>query len=318
MERPLSPSISISEDNSMILTSSERLSPRFASDSSILFKITLNKSTILAGRPTMLNTERSRLVAERRTQYAVIQILSNALIMFQSIENPDGTGNKTLHVSLENVSSLVNTEFERVGPSQVPPMIGPFGTEFRVVYATENLGCVVAQDVSLDCETVKSRLTPNDFSIMINILRRMVDRLRVFGSQVPLTDETHAPKPLSPIQTLVRYRKKGTGIATTIRTEIHAFSFVLLRAFKSHAGAPEFLDFNIEQIKMKLEGCMSALSGDCSALLSINSFNSEVEDWEYAVEPFPFVISVEQMPNELVSACVYSQKSNVYSRPSSF
>lgn len=287
----------------MIITAPGRGDPRFASDSSILFKITLNDNTILAGRPTSLYAEGSRLLRERRAQYAVIQILSNALIMFQSIENPDGTGNKTLHVSLEDVSSLINTEFERVGRSEAPPMIGPFGTEFRVVYATENLGCVVSQDISLDCETVKSRLTPNDFSIMISILRRMYDRLKDLGSRNQLADEMRPTYSPSPIQTLVRYQKKGTGIATTVRAEIHAFSFVLLRAFKSHAGAPEFLDFNIQHIKVKLEGCMSALSGDCSALLSINSFNSDAEDWEYAVEPFSFVISVEQMPNELVSAC---------------
>lgn len=283
-----------------MFTVTETKSPKAASDSSILFKITLKETTILAGRPTAA-MQKVGSSSNRRLHYAVIQILSNALIMFQSIENPDGSGHKTLHVSVDNVSSLVNTEFERLTPSQAPPMIGPFGAEFRIVYATENLGCVVSQDMSLNCETVKSHLTPNDLSIMTNISRRMVDRLRAFGSKDAGTprDET-MPKPLGPIASFVRYQKKGTGIATSVRAEIHAFSFVLLRAFKSHFGAPEFLDFNVKQIKLKLGGCMSALSGDCSALLSVNSFNSEVEDWEYAVEPFPFHLTIEQMPNELV------------------
>jgi hypothetical protein len=223
--------------------------------------------------------------------------------MFQSIENPDGTGTKTLHVSVEDVSSMVNTAFERVARSEAPPMIGPFGSEFRIVYATENLGCVVSQDVSLDCETVKCRLTPNDLSIIISILRRMYERLRDFSAGTNLADELRSTPSQNTIRNFVRYHKKGTGVATTVRAEIHAISFVLLRAFKSHAGAPEFLDFKIQQIKLKLEGCLSALYGDCSALLSINSFNSDAEDWEYTVEPFSFVVSLDQMPNEVVSAC---------------
>ena len=277
----------------------ERGNPKAPSDSSILFKVTLKNGTLLAGRPTPA-AHRVGSDADRRLQFAVIQVLSSTRIMFQSIENPDGTGKKTLHASVDNVSSLVNTDFERVAPSDAPPMIGPFGAEFRIVYATENLGCVVSQDVSLNCEMVKAHLTPNDLSIMINITRRMMDRLRAFGSRVPGPD---APSPLT---SFVRYQKKGTGIATNVRAEVDAFSFVLLRAFKSHSGAPEFMDFCVQQVKLKLGGCMSALSGEITAQMSINSFNSEVNDWDYAVEPFPFSMSVEQMPNELVSSAMLS------------
>jgi hypothetical protein len=46
---------------------------------------------------------------------------------------------------------------------------------------------------------------------------------------------------------------------------------------------------------------MSALSGDVSATLSVNFFNSKVADWEYVVEPFPVALTMDQMPNELVS-----------------
>lgn len=269
-------------------------------DSSILFKVTLNESTLLAGRPTttpLTATTRNPSRQSSSPSYAVIQILSNALIMFQSIENPDATGTKTLHVSVDNVSALVNTEFERVSLTEAPPMIEPTGAEFRVVYATADFGCVVSQDVSVDCEAMKSCLTPNDLSIMVKIAQTMFERLRAFGIQNAGEANVRRKTALS---RLIRYQKKGTGIATRLRAEIRTFSFVLLRAYKSHFGAPEFLDFNVKEVKGFVSGCMSALSGECSAFISVNFFNSEVSDWEYAVEPFPFTLSIEQMPNELV------------------
>lgn len=293
LHRPVSPT----ESETMTeFTVPEKTSTTTPFDSSILFKVTVNESTLLAGRPTASSQKLSP--RNRTPSFAVIQVLSNALIMFQSIENPDATGTKTLHVSVDNLSALVNTEFERVPPAQAPPMIEPTGAEFRVVYSTESFGCVVSQDVSMDCEVLKSCLTPNDISIIINITRTMFDRLRAFGTQ---QDVRKSGKGKNMLSSLVRYQKKGTGIATRIRAEIQTFSFVLLRAYKSYFGAPEFLDFNIREAKGLFEGCISALSGDCSALVSVNSFNSDVADWEYAVEPFLLNIGIEQMPNELVS-----------------
>lgn len=295
-ERPASPTVSeaVTEFDTV------NRSPKPASDSSILFKVTLNESTLLAGRPTTA-IERSPFQRDRGVSFAVVQVLSNALIMFQSIENPDATGTKTLHISVDNVSSLVNTEFERVSPAQAPPMIGPTGAEVRVVYATENFGCVVSQDVSLDCEVVKSCLTPNDLSIFFNICKKMFERLRAFGGHSSESEERKPSRRAHPLATIIRYQKKGTGIATRLRAEVQEFSFVLLRAYKSFVGAPEFLDFNIKGLKGKLEGCMSALSGECSAALSVNFYNEVVADWEYVVEPFPFTLTIDQMPNELVS-----------------
>lgn len=263
----------------------------------------MNESTVLAGRPTTA-IETSPYHRDQAVTFAVVQVLSNALIMFQSIENPDATGSKTLHISVDNVSSLVNTSFERVSPTVAPPMIGPTAAEVRIVYGTTDFGCVVSQDISLDFDGVKSCLTPNDLSIMINILSKMVERLRAFGSPAP-ADKAMTPTPASqkpgPLSSLIRYQKRGTGIATRVRAQVEAFSFVLLRAYKSLVGAPEFLDFNIKDLKGKLEGCMSALSGECSATLSVNFYNAEVKEWEYAVEPFPFTLAIDQMPNELVS-----------------
>ena len=56
------------------------------------------------------------------------------------IENPDASGTKILHISLDNLSGSVFTEFERIPTTQAQPMIGPTGGDFRVVYSTENLG----------------------------------------------------------------------------------------------------------------------------------------------------------------------------------
>lgn len=256
-ERPPSPTVS----EAVTEIDTVKRSSKPASDSSILFKVTLNESTLLAGRPTTA-IERSPFQRDRGVSFAVVQVLSNALIMFQSIENPDATGTKTLHISVDNVSSLVNTEFERVSPVQAPPMIGPTGAEVRVVYATENFGCVVSQDLSLDCETVKACLTPNDLSIFLNICKKMFERLRAFGgisSELEEKKPSIRPRRAHPLATIIRYQKKGTGIATRIRAEVQEFSFVLLRAYKSFVGAPEFLDFKVEELKGRLEGTFRRL-----------------------------------------------------------
>lgn len=136
--------------------------------------------------------------------------------------------------------------------------------------------------------------------ILISISKKMLERLQTFDFHgQPTTQGQHRPAKRSALA-LVRYQSKGTGIATRIRVEIHTFSFVLLRAYRSKYGATELLDFNIRRLKGKLEGCMSALSGDCSASLAVNFYNSHVGDWEYAVEPFNVALTVDQMPNELV------------------
>lgn len=228
--------------------------------------------------------------------------------MFQSIENPDGTGSKTLHASIDNASAVVNTEFERVSLAEAAPMIGPTGAELRVVYATENLGCVVSQDISADCEEVKACMTPNDLSTMVNISRTMVTRMKLFSSSNGIQRSRQRLKTLS---SLIRYQKKGTGIATSVRAQVQSVSFVLLQAYKSHIGSPEFLDFKLENVKLTLEGCLSALSGECHACISVNLLNSDSGLWEYAVEPFPFSLVVDQMPDEIVLEMTSSDKMQI-------
>jgi hypothetical protein len=299
LERAASPTFS---EAMTVHTALDPPALRSSIDSSILFRVTLKESTILAGCPTEA-TRKTKPRQNKSTSFAVIQVLSNTLIMFQSIENPDTTGTKTLHVSIDNLSSLVNTEFERVSPSQVPPMIGPTGVEFRIVYSTECLGCIVSQEISFDCDVMKCCLTPNDLMIMLSIFSKMFDRLRVVdlshGVNTELQEQRNGPR-ARPFSSVVRYQRKGTGIATRVRLDVQTFSFVLLRAYKSHSGAPEFLDINLQEIKGHLEGCLSALSGDCCAEVSVKFFNSEAADWEHAIEPFLFRLTIDQMPNELL------------------
>ena len=266
-------------------------------DSSIHFRLTLNNCALLVGRPissTIYSTTQNQ-----KSPFAVIQILSNTLVMFQSIENPDSTGVKTLHVSVDNVTGLVNTEFEYVSSDQAPLVLEPTGGEFRVVYCTENFGSIVSQDVSANLDSLKSCLTTNDASIILNIFRTMIERLRSFGIQ-----EGYEPfgrkDSVGALASLVRYRKKGTGVATRIRAEIHELSFIALRTYKTFFGAPEFLDFSVKQVKGVFEGCLSALSGELSCNFSVASYNSNVSDWDHAVEPCSLHIGMEQMPNEMV------------------
>ncbi|GKY91151.1 hypothetical protein MPSEU_000087900 [Mayamaea pseudoterrestris] len=268
-------------------------------DSSILFRLTLKESTLLAGRP-IAAIEKSSIKRDRRVAFAVLQVLGNALVMFQSIENPDASGSKTIHASVENVSSIVHTEFERVSPAEAAPMIGPLAAEFRVVYSTENFGSIVSQNISLDCGGINSCLTPNDALIMVNICTKMLERLQAFRMPPTRPGENRSSRRRSSLASLIRYQKRGTGIATRIDLDVQSVSFVLLKAYKSMYGAPEFLGFHLVDWKAKFGGCMSALSGDCSVLLSVKVFNAEVWDWDFALEPFPIHLKVEQMPNEMV------------------
>jgi hypothetical protein len=290
--RPPSPGLSEAMTD---LTVHERPSPlKAASDSSILIRVTVNDCTMLAGRPTMT------LARNSAPTFAVLQFTSDALIMFQSIENPDGTGTTTLHVSVDNFCSLVNTQFARVSSLEAAPMMGPTGLELRIVYFTENMGFVVSQDVSIDFEAVKSCLTINDIAIIDTVSRKMWERMNAFRSESIMEVEPDAPRGHKPyLHSTLRYQKKGIGVATCIRIELQSFAFVLLRAYKSNSGAPEFIDFQIRELKGKFDGCISALSGELHTEVSMSFFNTDMTEWEFVVEPFPLKTIVDQMPNEL-------------------
>eukprot|EP00536_Pseudo-nitzschia_multiseries_P006274 jgi/Psemu1/318867/estExt_fgenesh1_pm.C_1300027 len=272
------------------------------SDSSLIVKVTVKDGCILAGRPTFSSPGNKNNHKIRQTySFAVVQVISNALVMFQSIENADASGSKTLHVSLDNLCGSVDTEFEKMSPTQASPMIGPSEAEFRLVNATENMGRPVSNDISIDCEQLRSSLTPNDLSILISIVEIMRQRLKgIQGFAYGPRDKRVNKEEKNSLSSLLKYQKKGTGIATNIRVELQNFSFVVLRTFQSRYGAPEFLSFNLNHLKTRLNGCVSALSGEFITDISVDFYNSEVSEWEYAVEPFPLKLSVDQMPNEMI------------------
>jgi hypothetical protein len=261
--------------------------------------------TILAGHQTKSISDCKEQARPKATSYSneVVQVLSKALFMFQSVENLDASGTKTLHASLDNVSTAICDEFERLEPSLNPPVIGPSAVELRVVYVTENQGCVVSQDVSVDCEATHARFTPQEALIMANVFRIIFDRLRSFRQEVPSGPEGNVadsfPKPRP---SLLRYQKKGTGIATSIQVETQIISIVLLRPSEEDFRARPFFDLQVKHFKGNLSGCMSALSGEVNAFVVSNYFNNEIGDWEYVIEPLRVSLSVDQMPNELVRA----------------
>ena len=277
------------------------------SDSSILFKVTLHEMSLLAGRPLSLSRKNKASGLGRPDRsYAVVQVVANALVMFQSVENADGSGSKTLHASVDNLSASATTEFDLL-PTTVAPMIGPTAAEFRIVYGTENLGSVVFQDVSLDCEALKASLTPNDIFIIKSVVDSIYQRLQRFGVNFPQSDlalHSQDVRPRRFLVSLIRYQKKGAGIATSIRFEIQRCSFVLLEAYRSKQGTRPLFDFRFDAFKGRFGGCMTALSGECNASISINHFNFDLKEWESTMEVVNIDVSVEQMPNELVSSGV--------------
>uniref|UniRef100_A0A7S4MS40 Uncharacterized protein n=1 Tax=Odontella aurita TaxID=265563 RepID=A0A7S4MS40_9STRA len=282
-------------------------------DSSLMFRLTVKDATILAGRPFITHASDICSIDEGPTTDSAIQILFSALIMFQSVENADSSGSKTLHISAENLSTTIGTTFEPVSMSDAPPSIGPTAAEIRVVYSTVNQGIVISQELSIDCDTLKSCVTPSDISTVGSVIRIMTNRMKsapvketLSGnrddggsrSKIPFTKQEQGYGKKS-FASLLQFKKKGTGIATSVRFELQTFSFVLLRPFSSHTGVRPLFDMNGNQTKGKLDGCLSALSGECSSLVSAFFFNSDNADWEYAIEPFDIVVAIEQMPNEL-------------------
>ena len=309
--RPNSPAFSLTSDISELQKSEASLKEE-ASDSSLVFKVTVKESCLLAGRPTIAKGDSSshRVRSDRKSvSFAVAQVFSNVLVMFQSIENPDTSGVKTLHVSLENLSASVVSDFKSARPPS--PMVGPTGVEFRSVNKTEDLGVAISHEISLDCDDLKSCFTPGDFFVLISVLKTMSARL-FQKSTSEISTSIRAQK--SPLNSIFKYRKKGSGVATSIRLQCHNVSFVLLRPYQSKIGAPQFLSCNINDFKMKLSGCVSAMSGDCSARVSIDCYNDVASSWEYAVEPCDMLLTIDQMPEEIVSQSVSSNTGTKYPR----
>ena len=259
-----------------------------SSDSSFLLKVIFKNATILAGRPISEGTNKGTTLSA-----VVIQSSLNSLLMFQSIENADGSGTQTLHLSVDDFSASILNIFDPTLKTDVPLIFGPVAAELRVVSSTENLGVIVTQDYSFDCESIRSCVSSDDIKIIQNIYRKMKEKLektRYHQPEYDILQDSHK----SP---LLSIKNKGSGIATNVRLELQTISFVLMNI--AHKAQP-FLDVCASPIKCNLEGCASAMSGECSAVFSLNFFNTSVKcDWEPVIEPWHVVLALDQMPDEV-------------------
>ena len=136
MHRAHSGSLSDDDEKNHITQprSSSKGSDTAPTDSSIIFRVTFRGATILVGRPAseFTCTRDKNRHSSIPIDY-VIQLLTNASIMAQSIENADASGSKTAHISLEDFSASINTDFQHVDLAEAPPMLSPIAADFRLV-----------------------------------------------------------------------------------------------------------------------------------------------------------------------------------------
>ena len=280
---------------------SERIDPI---DSTLVASLGLGGATIVVGDWVDfegLQESSPLLPSDALMIPTTAEIRTNALVMFQSIENDDGSGTRTLHISLDDFSFSIKESGEGMLASEsAHEILNPFAAEFRIVYLTQNLGSVVSQDFSAHCASLAVSLSP-----------RRIESLRRLGGNVlrSITDsgirkkdklDDGETKDSFAIGSFIRYKKKGTGIATQVRLELGSSSLVLFRPSASGISLSPLFDFSAKEVKASINGCISALSGEISALFCINYHNAEIAEWEYAIEPFKLHIELEQMPDEVI------------------
>lgn len=299
-------------------------------DSSLILRVTSTRTVILAGRPIMSSdsfssSRRKNKVNESSNipAAAVIQSSCNSLLMFQSIENADASGSRTIHLSIDDFSTSVTSKFEVFSHSEVPPIIGPIAAEIRAVYSTENLGLIVSQDFALDCDSIKACFSHDDLRIINNIQGKMRDRLDISQMSVNETVEYNAGARAQPsdeitkkdqqnfvqqASSLFRTKQRGSGVATSIRFEAQLASVVLMHKHGPSRILRPLLDLHVARAKGKLQGCVSAMSGECSSLMSLEYFNAAKKgDWEPVIEPWYLVLAIDQLPDELTFSLVSAQ-----------
>jgi hypothetical protein len=229
----------------------------------------------------------------------VIQMLSSALIMFQSVENCDASGSKTFHISLNDYSVAINSQFKPLPPSKLPPIIGPVAIDFRSVNDTENSGNVVSREISVTCGILKSCLLENDLRVMTEVIQQVVRQIRSFNSNPNCANGEGSIKQVRSSHSF-QYQYKGSFIATTLKFQFEPFSFVLMRNAVNGDKIRPLFDLRGEAYG-KLEGCATALYGESRIDMSIYFFSDNTSDWEYIIEPSTILLDFEQQPNDTVS-----------------
>ncbi len=273
-------------------------------DSTLVLCLTMDTATILMS--SAVENSSSKETERGTPAQSSLQVVSNALVMFQSIENDDeeATGSKTLHLSLDDFSASLTDANE--SPQRV---LDPSALEFRVVYATQNHGSVVSQDFSLHGNTAKSYASPSSIlalkSIGENMSRVLSGRQEKHEISARHKGTGASSRKQAGIGSLIQYQKSGTGIATSMKWELDSISCAISRPCTTSRSAcgDEIHLFNVvvDDVKGSLDGCVSALYGDVNASFSIIYFRPDSHQWDSVVEPFHLNMTIEQMPNEIVS-----------------
>lgn len=219
----------------------------------------------------------------------MIQMLTSALVMFQSVEDHDMSGNKTFHISIKDYSISVNSQFQTMPPSLWPPIIGPLAIDFRSVYATENSGVIIRKEVSITSGALKSSFELNDFNVMAKVVQQLIKEVQTFKYN---KDDTNLGQRED--------KEKNSFLSTTLNFQLQPFSFLLMRYCSYRGFTCPFLDVRGEAYG-KLEGCAAAFYGECKIEMSLLFFSNNNSDWEHVVEPTSVVFDFEQQPNRSVS-----------------
>lgn len=255
-------------------------------DSSLLFRVSMKDATILLGRPA------SDFSFHRNSTWSdyVIQILTKASFIGQSIENEDGSGSRTQHLSVNDFSASINSSFDRVDFSSKSPMlVAPTSADVRVVQKTVREGRAISQDFSFYIESMRICVVPHDIQVITSVARKVLEKLN-------LVSKRGVGKKLSP---LMHSKKKGSSIPTSIRAELHTFSFVIMRSFKPKHDVRPFLDIYASQMKVNVEGCAAFLV-DLSLQLGVKFFNPSALEWEDLMDSNEFLVTTEMMPSEIM------------------
>ena len=255
-------------------------------ETSIIMKISLKTIAVLVAG----DIDNSKISTKGTP---IIQMLSNALIMFQSVENHDASGNKTLHISLNDYSMSLNSLFNPTSPSQLPPIVGPVAVDFRAVYGTENAGIVVKKEVSMSCDYFKSNFQVVDINKLATVVEQVLNEVKQFRYAPNNNDEPND-------KTTTKSTGKGLFFATTTKLQLQAFSFVLSNNCVVRKVSYPLLDLRGEAY-VKVEGCESALYGDSKIDVSLHFYSKDISEWVHIMEPVSLFFDFEKQANHMVS-----------------
>lgn len=213
----------------------------------------------------------------------VIQVLTNASLLVQSIENADSSGSKAVHLSCQDLSASISDSWVASGYVASNQFLSPSEVDARAVYRTVEEGFVVSQDFSFDCESLKfcmvsmkviwsSRFLDvdshchvlceqlsHDITVVLSIARKVVEKLSVKGEQ------GEDKRNMGFLPALIHAKEKGSGVATDIRFELNSCSIVSMHSFRR-----SFLDLQTNTLKLRLHGVLSCLAGELSTILKLS------------------------------------------------